>query len=55
MNKRICIFGILLFIVGILIADYVNIDVMIAAISLVINGLVVVVIGALIREPKAKD
>lgn len=55
MNKRICIFGILLIIIGMAIADFVHIDLMIIAFSLTIDGLVVIVLGVLIREQKVKD
>jgi len=52
MNKRICIFGILLIIIGVLIADFVHIDLMIIAFSLTIDGLIVIVLGALLDERK---
>jgi len=50
MNKRICIFGVLLSIVGVLIADFVSIPLMIVAMSLIIDGLVIIGLGILLDK-----
>ncbi len=55
MNKRICIYGIFLIIIGILIADFVSIPLMIVAISLTIDGLVVIGLGVLLDGQKSKE
>lgn len=56
MNKRICIFGILLLVAGIRIgfpAEFLLVP--ISSLVLIIVGPVVIILGALLDEQKAKD